>query len=104
MNAPYFDLKRVIGAYGSSTWMLNMIAEENRCCKDIDARIVRIEHERTGLNGELDKIESQLKLPHSFFTHLRLHFKMSGINRQKEWRRKVLMELYEARIRRTMTW
>ena len=100
----YFDLKRVVGAYGSSTWMLSMMNEQTRCCKNIDARIIRIMDEDTGLNKELDRIESQLKLPHSFFTHLRLHFKMSGINRQKEWRRKVLGELYDARYRRTFSW
>lgn len=104
MNAPSFDITRIKNAYGSSAWVNEMIAEETRCCESIDARTTRVEDESLQLHTKMGELEKRLQDTCGFFARWSLRSQMKRIAKQMEWRRLVLIELYEARIRRTMTW
>ena len=101
MNAPFFNTKNLKSPFGSAAWMGDIIAEEKRCCGTIDARINKLRDERIALGEEFAAVQEQLETEQGFFARLRLTFKLRNINKQMEWRRLALSELFDARITRT---
>lgn len=104
MNAPLFDTANLKSPYGSAAWVREFYAEETRCCKSIDARTCKLEEEDSVLLKESIALEKQIEAECGFFARLKLTLKMRKIDKEREWRRLALIELYEARLRRTMTW
>lgn len=104
MNAPLFDITRINAPGGSPTWVKQMIDEETRCCADIDARTSQLEVETIDLQTEAIAVEEQLKTEWGLFARIKLTLKLRRFDKQIEWRRKVLITLGEARLRRTMSW
>ena len=104
MNAPSFDITRINSAYGSAAWVSEMGQETARCCNNIDARINRIQQESLALTSKSIELETQYNNSTGLFARLRLAWNMKSISREIEWRRKVLLELWDARLRRTMSW
>ena len=104
MNAPYFDTNNLKGPYGSYEWMASFLAEKTRCCKDIETRIACIRGEVSALKDKIIALEAQSKVARGPFDTLGLWWKMRAITRELKWRENVLIELYNARIDRTLTW
>ena len=104
MNAPPFDITRINSAYGSAAWVKEMVQETSRCCDNIDARISRIQQESLALTSKSIALETQYNTSRGLFARIRLMWAMNSLSREIEWRRKVLLELWTERQRRTMSW
>jgi hypothetical protein len=102
MNAPHINVQYIHSfPFGSAEWAKAILSEDRRCCGAIDARMSKIRAERIALCEEYTAIEKQLETEQGFFARLKLTFKMSKIDKELEWRRKVMIELLDARIART---
>ena len=101
MNAPHFNSDNLSLNLGSVEWMQSIINEENRCCKDIDARLKVVEAEHLALIQQLSDMQKQMEKTIGPIACIRLYFKMKRISSQMKWRRKVIIELLNARITRT---
>ncbi len=102
MNAPHTNVQYIHSfPFGSAAWANAIVSEDRRCCGQIDARLTKIRAERIALCDEFSAIEKQMEVEPGFFARLKLTFRLRRINRELEWRRKVMLELLDARIART---
>jgi hypothetical protein len=102
MNAPYFDMKNLPSPWGSVAWMYEIIAEEKRCCEEIDIRLHTLQSEFRDLTAKLSILETQLANNTSgVFAGFSLLFKIRKIAKEMRWRRRAIIKLFDARIART---
>jgi hypothetical protein len=102
MNAPHINVQYIHSfPFGSAEWAKAIVSEDRRCCGQIDARINKIHNERMALYEEYAAVEKQLETEQGFFARIKLTLKLRRIDKELEWRRKVMIELLDARIVRT---
>jgi hypothetical protein len=104
MNAPLFDTSHLKSPFGSEVWVGELLAEQTRCCEQIDARLYQLTTEMLNLTNKACELERQLKNTKGFFARLSVISTLRKLKKEKEWRRLAFIELCDARIRRTMTW
>ena len=100
MNAPHFNLGNLPMENGSVGYMKAVLAEEQRCCKDIDIRIREVETEYLSMSDNLNVFAKTID-SYGFFARWGIYRKMKALARRMSWHRDVLAKLYDARWRRT---
>jgi hypothetical protein len=101
MKAPYFNTNNLPETWGSVEWMNAVVAEEHRCCDDIDARYSKLNSEYVNLCRQRSKLDHEKASTNGIFACICLHFKTKSIDSEMKWRRDVMDELIDARIART---
>lgn len=100
MSAPNFRLSNIPLMPGHD-YMNAVVAEENRVCAGIDKRIDEVKAEYYSLSNQMRAMTDALERNKSFFTWLSLTIKLHDIASLMSRNRSILVELYDARWRRT---
>ena len=97
-------MNNLTAPFKSITWCEQFLNEQNRCCKEIDARLDSVRDESILITKELGKLEEQMKTTYGLFACIGLYFKIRKLQHRLNWHDRVMSKLYAARINRTMTW
>ena len=101
MRLPKFDLSNLPVQVDSNNYLKAIVAEENRVCGPIDARISVLEDEFCALVRQVKLLNGKLDQTEGFFKRWGIRNELQTMLRRVNDNRQQRSELNEARWRRT---